>query len=57
LRWNEVNSDLNPGDFTIKNIFRRLGQIGDIFKDVMGKGINIEKSTKILEKKYRIHSD
>jgi bifunctional non-homologous end joining protein LigD len=52
LKWSEVNSNLNPGDYTINNIFRRLGQVGDIFKDVLGKGINIEKCTKLLEKKY-----
>lgn len=49
LKWDEVNSSLNPKDYTIESIPRRVGQMGDIFKNVLGKGINIEKCIKKLE--------
>lgn len=52
LKWDEINSNLNPNNYTIKNIFRRLGQIGDIFSNVLGEGIDIEKCTQKLKKKY-----
>ena len=37
-------------DFTIKNAMPRLKEQGDIFKPVLGKGINIEKTIKALQK-------
>jgi len=43
LDWSEVNNKLNPGDFTIKNIFRRLDKKGDLWAPVIGKGINLDK--------------
>jgi bifunctional non-homologous end joining protein LigD len=32
LQWNELTTSLRPTDFTIKNIFRRLGRVGDIWE-------------------------
>lgn len=32
LEWNELTSDLTPGDFTIKNALRRLSRKGDVWK-------------------------
>ncbi len=49
LQWEEVKKGLTPLDYNIKNIFRRLGQVGDIFKDVLGKGIDMGKCIKNLE--------
>ncbi len=49
LEWEEVKQGLSPADFTIINILQRLKQRGDIFKRVLGKGIDIEKSIKKLE--------
>ncbi len=43
LEWKEVNSKLDPKDFTIKNIFKRLDKKGDLFKPVLGKGIDLSK--------------
>jgi bifunctional non-homologous end joining protein LigD len=43
LEWNEVNEDLSPTQFTIKNIFDRLALKGDLWKPVLGKGANIEE--------------
>jgi bifunctional non-homologous end joining protein LigD len=49
LFWDEVKPGLSPENFTIKNMPERLNKIGDIFKGVLGKGINISKSIKKLE--------
>jgi bifunctional non-homologous end joining protein LigD len=49
LKWSEVTSKLHPSQFTIKNIPKRIQSHGDIFKEVLGKGINIEKILKKLE--------
>jgi len=46
LRWEEVKKGLKIKDFTIFNAVARLKEQGDIFKDVLGKGINLEKTLK-----------
>jgi bifunctional non-homologous end joining protein LigD len=43
LEWSEVKSGLKPSDYHIKNIFRRLGQKGDIFQKILADGIDIQK--------------
>ena len=48
LEWKELNSIESPEEFTIKNIFKRLKKKGDLFKGVLGKGIDIEKCMKNL---------
>lgn len=50
LRWKEVKPGLSPKDFDIKNIFKRLEKIDDVFKGVLGKGINIEKSLRLVNR-------
>jgi bifunctional non-homologous end joining protein LigD len=47
LYWEEVKKGLTIQDFTMFNIFDRLKETGDIFKGVLGKGINLKK---VLEK-------
>ncbi len=49
LKWEEVKIGLDPKNYTIKNTLERLGKIGDIFKDVLGKGIDIGKCISKLE--------
>ncbi|RPI73196.1 MAG: DNA ligase D [Ignavibacteriales bacterium] len=49
LKWNEVKIGLNPASFHIKNIISRLNKTGDIFKEVLQKGIDIEKCISKLE--------
>ncbi|MDQ3190327.1 MAG: DNA ligase D, partial [Bacteroidota bacterium] len=50
LKWEEVNYNLHPSQFTIENIFERLKKNGDLLKGLLKhKGINIEKSLKKLE--------
>ncbi len=43
LDWSEVKKGIKPSDFNIKNIFRRLGQKGDIFQKILSEGIDIQK--------------
>jgi bifunctional non-homologous end joining protein LigD len=43
LQWEELEKDFLPADFNIKNIFQRLEYVGDIWKGVLGTGIDLEK--------------
>lgn len=53
LQWNELTFTLHPTDFTIKNIFRRLGRKDDIWKELLHhKGINILNSLVLLNKAF-----
>jgi bifunctional non-homologous end joining protein LigD len=42
LHWDEVKKGLDPADFTIKTIPARLDQLGDIFKPVLDKGVDLK---------------
>lgn len=41
LRWKEVKKGLHPSQFTIYNMEARVKKTGDIFKPVLGKGVDI----------------
>jgi bifunctional non-homologous end joining protein LigD len=43
LHWEEVKKGLSIQDFNIDNIHDRLKDVGDIWKPVMGKGIDLGK--------------
>lgn len=43
LHWDEVKNGLQLKDFTIFNAMERLEKEGDIFKPVLGEGIDLEK--------------
>lgn len=49
LHWEEVKKGLQMKDFTIKNALERIKSEGDLFKPVLGKGINMKKLLKDLE--------
>lgn len=49
LLWKEVKKGLSPKDFTIHNSLKRAKKIGDIFKGVLGKGIDLKNCLKNLE--------
>jgi bifunctional non-homologous end joining protein LigD len=49
LHWEEVKKGLKMQDFTLQNVPARLKSMGDIFKPVLGKGIQMEKALKRLE--------
>lgn len=50
LHWEEVKKGLKMTDFTLKNSIERMRAEGDIFKPVLGKGINMKECLKKLEK-------
>jgi bifunctional non-homologous end joining protein LigD len=49
LHWDEVKKGLKVKDFTIFNSVERIQQQGDIFKGVIGKGINLKQVLKKTE--------
>ncbi len=49
LEWREVTAKLSPSDFTITNLQTRLDKKGDLFRGVLGAGINIKKLLPRLE--------
>lgn len=51
LRWEELKTGLKPRDFNIHNALKRIKSEGDLFKPVLGKGIDMEKALKYLEEK------
>ncbi|HTF27850.1 MAG TPA: non-homologous end-joining DNA ligase [Flavitalea sp.] len=50
LLWDEVKPGLSIADFDINNAFERIVSSADIFKPVLGKGINLAKILENLEK-------
>jgi bifunctional non-homologous end joining protein LigD len=44
LDWSEVKNGLDPADFNIKTIFKRLEKKGDIWKPVLGRGIDLRRA-------------
>ena len=48
LEWKEVKHGLNPAQFTLKNMHERVKQKGDLFKAVLGKGLNMKPALKLL---------
>lgn len=50
LHWEEVKKGLKMRDFTIENAMKRIKKEGDIFKPVLGKGIDLNKILKKISK-------
>jgi bifunctional non-homologous end joining protein LigD len=50
LKWEEVNNNLSPQQFTIQNILPRLEKTGDLWQPVLKKGIDLTKALNRLEK-------
>ncbi|MEO5984283.1 MAG: DNA ligase D [Ferruginibacter sp.] len=48
LLWKEVKKGLTPADFTIRNALKRIIKMGDIFKGILGPGIDISKCLNLL---------
>ena len=49
LHWDEVKKGLKILDFTIANSIDRLKSEGDLFKGVLGKGINLPKTLQKIQ--------
>lgn len=52
LHWEEVTKGLKMTDFTIFNAVDRVKETGDIFKGVLGKGINLKEALKKIENTF-----
>lgn len=50
LLWKEVKPGLDPEDFTLKTVPKRLMQKGDLFKGVLDKSINLQLLLKKIDK-------
>ena len=50
LHWDEVNTGLKISNFTIKNAMERISKTGDLFKPIMGKGIDLNRAIRKLRK-------
>jgi bifunctional non-homologous end joining protein LigD len=48
LEWKEVKPGLHPSQFNIHNILSRVKKKGDLFSEVLGKGIDLNKVLKLL---------
>jgi bifunctional non-homologous end joining protein LigD len=51
LYWDEVTAQLTPETFTIKNILKRIEEVGDPWKDIFNQSTDIEKSLRSLQAK------
>ena len=49
LLWEEVKPGLSPKEFTIYNSLERVKKMGEIFKGVLGKGVDLKKCIENLE--------
>ena len=49
LHWEEIKKGLKMIDFNISNAMDRIKSEGDIFKPVLGKGIDLEKVLKKIQ--------
>src|SRR5205814_2207337 len=49
LEWKEVKRGLDPQNFNIRSIFDRLKKKGDLWKGVLGPGLDMKKALRKLE--------
>ena len=49
LDWDELKPGLLPTDYNIENALERIKEKGDLFKPVLGKGIDMMKALELLQ--------
>lgn len=49
LDWEELKPGLRPADFNINNALDRIKEKGDLFKPILGKGIDMMKALELLQ--------
>lgn len=52
LDWKELKPGLKPTDFNIHNALKRIESKGDLFKPVLGKGIDMKKALMKIEELF-----
>jgi len=52
LRWDEVRPGLRPADFHMRNILERVQHIGDLWRDVLGPGIDLAHCLQRLKAQF-----
>ncbi|MCW3086425.1 MAG: ATP-dependent ligase LigD phosphoesterase module / ATP-dependent ligase LigD polymerase [Bacteroidetes bacterium] len=50
LEWKEMKYGLRPQDFNIFNALKRIEKKPDLFAPVLGKGLDLQKSLRLLDK-------
>lgn len=50
LKWSEVKPGLDPRQYNMHTILDRIEKVGDLFKPVLGRGCDLQKSLRSLEK-------
>jgi bifunctional non-homologous end joining protein LigD len=50
LEWEELQPGLKMSDFTIENAYQRVKDMGDLFKPVLGKGVNLKRILGAIER-------
>lgn len=56
LHWEEVKKGLKITSFNLRNVPDRLKKEGDLFKGVLGKGINMKTAIKKMETEFLVKS-
>ncbi|HEX2919698.1 MAG TPA: DNA ligase D [Bacteroidales bacterium] len=56
LHWDEVKKGMKMTDFTIKNAIARLKKEGDLFRNVLGEGIEMEEILKKIEQASNVEA-
>jgi DNA ligase D-like protein (predicted polymerase)/DNA ligase D-like protein (predicted 3'-phosphoesterase) len=49
LQWDEIKKGLKMNQFTMENTLAQVRERGDLFKPVLGKGINMEKILQAIQ--------
>lgn len=52
LKWEELKKGLDPKDFNITNIVKRVKKMGDLYFSVLGKGIDMPSVLKLIDKTW-----
>jgi len=50
LDWKEINPRLDPTEFNIKTMLKRVKKKQDLFKPILGRGVDLKKTLRLLEK-------
>ena len=50
LKWSEVKKGLDPKKYTIKNVPARIEKLGDLYAQVLGKGIDLRAALHNISK-------